>query len=149
MNNQSPIHITNLLVSAAEKWPNNPALTFSDTTRSWKETFQRCHAAATIYKSFGVGSGDRVAFLGFNSNILFENYFAPALIGAIFIPVNYRLSLREMIECVEDCTPTVLIVDPFFLDQARSMQKACESISTLVFAGPGETPEGLARRHTG
>ena len=143
MNNQSPIHITNLLVSAAQKWSNKPALTFSDKTRSWKETFQRCHAAATIYKSFGVGSGDRVAFLGFNSNILFENYFAPALIGAIFIPVNYRLSLREMIECVEDCTPTVLIVDPFFLDQARSMQKACESISTIVFAGPGETPEGM------
>ena len=90
--------ISRLLFRAADQWPDQPAITFSGATQSWLETRNRCHAAATLFHRLGVGTGDRVAYLGLNSNVCFESYYSPALIGAIFVPINHRLSLREMVD---------------------------------------------------
>ena len=145
--NKPPVKICTLLEEAAHKWPDKPAVTFNGRTQTWAETMQRCHSLASLLKRVGVARGDRVAYLGFNSNVLFESYYAPALIGAILVPVNYRLSLPEMIECVEDCTPKVLIVDPHFIAQSLAMRAACTSISSLIYAGREgsdmQTPEGM------
>lgn len=138
-----PVQICDLLEIAANKWPDKPAITFQNKTQTWSETFQRCHAAATMLKQAGVERGDRVIFLGLNSNVCYESYYSPALIGAILVPVNYRLSVREMIECVEDCAPKVLIVDAHYVEPAKAIQKACSSIGTVIYVGAEATPEGM------
>jgi len=132
-----------VLENAAKKWPDRPAITFENITRSWSQTYSRCHGAATFFQNVGVEKGDRVAYLGFNSNVCFESYFSPALIGATFIPVNYRLNVREMIECIEDCLPKVLIIDPHFVDQAREIAQCCPSIETIAYSGAAEIPPGM------
>lgn len=137
------IQICTLLETAANKWPDKPAVTFNGQTRSWAETASRCHGAATLFKNNGVEKGDRVAYLGFNSNVCFESYFSPALIAAVLVPVNYRLTLGEMIECIEDCTPKVLVVDSHFVEQAKEISQACSSLTNIVYAGDGELPEGM------
>ncbi len=135
--------ISAMLETAAEKWPNNPAVSFEGRTQTWTETFDRCRAAATLLKTEGVKEDDRVAYLGFNSNICFESYYSPALIGAILVPVNYRLSLREMIECVEDCAAKVLIIDPHFVQQALQIRQTCPSVTTVVYAGRDAVPDTM------
>ena len=132
----APIQICKILEATAAKWPQQPAITFLGQTQTWSETHARCRAAASYFKSVGVNKGDRVAFLGLNSNVCFESYFSPAFIGAILVPINYRLSLREMIECVADSAPKVLIVDPLFVEQSIAIKQACPSIAELIFAGP-------------
>ncbi len=143
METNQPVRITDLLFTAAEKWPEKPAITFLGKTQNWIETKNRCVAAATLFKNLGVQPGDRVAFLGLNSNVCFESYWSPALIGATMVPVNFRLALREMIECVQDCTPTVLIVDPHYLDQAQQIKEQCPSISAVVCCGDIDPPSGM------
>ena len=138
-----PTQISDLLFAAAEKWPEKPAITFREKTQNWLETKNRCHAAATILQRVGVKSGDRVAFLGLNSNVCFETYYSPALLGATMVPINYRLALREMIECVQDCTPTVLLVGENYLDQARQLQESCDSMTTIISCGDIEIPDDM------
>lgn len=144
---KTPVRIFELLETAAARWPEKPAISFEGETRTWRQTYQRCRAATTLLSGIGVKKGDRVAFLGFNSNVCYESYYSPAMIGAILVPINYRLSVREMIECVEDCLATVLIVDPHFVDQARQIQQSCSSVTTLVYAGSRikdePTPDGM------
>ena len=137
---RQPTKICNLLIKAAETWPDQPAISFEGKTQSWQETLNRCHAAATLLKSFGVNKGDRVAFLGLNSNVCFESYYSPAMIGAILVPVNYRLSVREMVECIEDCTPKILMVDYHFVSQAQEIRKHCNCITTVIVSGEKTTP---------
>lgn len=137
------VRMCDLLQTAAEKWPSQPAITFNGKTQTWLETQQRCHAAASFFKRAGVEKGDRVAFLGFNSNVCYESYYSPGMIGAILVPINYRLSLREMIECVEDCTPKILIVDSHFVEQARQIKAACPSVATILYAGDQEIPNDM------
>jgi len=91
----------------------------------------------------GVKQGDRVAYLGFNSRCCFESYYAPALIGAMLVTVNYRLSLREMIECIDDAGPRVVIVDAAHVDQAIAIRKGCNCVERLLFAGEGTTQTGM------
>lgn len=141
--NSSPTQIVKLLETAANKWPDKPAISFEGITRTWSQTLSRCHGAATLLRQCGVEKGDCVCYLGLNSNACFESYYSPAMIGAILVPVNFRLSLREMIECVEDCRPKVLIVDSNFLDQAIEIAQVCSSISTVVYAGSGEPPQKM------
>ncbi|MEZ5675792.1 MAG: AMP-binding protein [Thalassovita sp.] len=73
----------------------------------------------------GVAPGDRVAYLGQNSHWIAESYFSPSLIGAISVPLNYRLAEDEMVEVIADCTPEVLIVDRHFQDRAAALMQRC------------------------
>ena len=133
--------ISRLLFHAADQWPDKPAITFSGATQSWLETRNRCHAAATLFHRLGVGAGDRVAYLGLNSNVCFESYYSPALIGAIYVPINHRLSIREMVECIEDCTPKILIVDENFIEQAGHLLKVCASLKGVLCAAQSDLME--------
>ena len=129
---RQPTSICKLLITAAETWPDQSAITFEGKTQSWRETLNRCHAAATLFKNIGVEKGDRIAFLGLNSNICFESYYSPAMIGAVLVPVNYRLSITEMMECIEDCAPKILIVDSHFISQAQEIRKQCKWVTIVA-----------------
>lgn len=143
METNQPVRITDLLFAAADNWPEKPAITFLGRTQNWLETKNRCVAAATLLQNLGVQADDRVAFLGLNSNVCFESYWSPALIGATMVPVNFRLAVREMIECVQDCTPTILIVDSHYLEQAEQIMEHCSSLTHVIRCGDGDTPAGM------
>ena len=59
------------------------------------------------------------------------------------VPINYRLAVREMVECVQDCTPTVLIVDENYLTEARQLQESCDSVKTLIACGDNAASDGM------
>ncbi len=131
----SPIaSVAHLLEHAATTWPDLPAVTFADTTRSWADTARRCRNLAAAFQQLGVQRGARVAYLGFNSLTSFELFFAPALIGAILVPINFRLALGEMIECAEDARPELLVVDDDHLEQARALLRACPWLRAVIHA---------------
>ena len=124
-----------LLTEAAQYWPERPAVTYQGSTQTWRETLQRCRAQASVFAKSGVERGERVAYLGFNSNVCFEGYFAPSAIGAVFVPLNFRLAIGELIECLEDCTPRILLCEPAFLSQAVALFEACASLEHVFVTG--------------
>jgi long-chain acyl-CoA synthetase len=60
----------------------------------------------------GVQTGDRIGVLGKNSLEYFLLYGAAAAIGAIVLPINWRLSAEEVIFNLNDGTPKLLFADP-------------------------------------
>ena len=58
-----------LLTEAAARWPERPAVTYQGVTQTWHETLLRCRAQASVFAQAGIERGDRVAYLGFNSNV--------------------------------------------------------------------------------
>lgn len=69
----------------------------------------------------GVGAGDRVAFLAENTTDIFEVLFACERVGAILVPLNWRLAAPELAFIVEDCTPRVLIHEEQFAEVVRGL----------------------------
>ena len=135
--------IGDLLFNAAREAPDAPAVSFAGATRNWAELAARCRAAASLFARLGVGKGDRVALLGLNSAVCFESYYSPALIGAIFVPLNHRLAARELRECLEDCEPVVLLVEAGFAETARAMAGQCPFIRHLLVYGGGAAQPGM------
>lgn len=89
--------------------------------------------ARTLKHVYGVGRGDRIAFLGLNHPDLLYLFFSCARLGAIFLPLNWRLAVPEHLFILKDSTAKVLICDSDFEKHADSLRKDltdCEFISS-------------------
>ncbi|MEM8755498.1 MAG: long-chain fatty acid--CoA ligase [Pseudomonadota bacterium] len=98
----------------ARTTPDAPCWTdlHSDRAFTFAEAEDRCRRlAAHLKRACGVGRGDRVAVLAMNSTDVMEVHSACAKIGAIFLPLNWRLEAPEIDFIVEDASPRVLIHD--------------------------------------
>ncbi len=89
----------------------HPAVVFHDKVTSYSELADRVDQLADALQARGVGFGDRVAYLGNNHPSFVETLFATTLIGAIFVPLNTRLSPSEIHYQLGDCGASVLIVN--------------------------------------
>ena len=98
---------------------------------TYSELDIRSNKLAEWLQKNGVGKGDRVAILSHNCAEFFELEFACAKIGAIELPLNWRLTKPELEYILNDSTPTVLIYDSAFLDISLELQKDCQIKGTL------------------
>jgi fatty-acyl-CoA synthase len=70
--------------------------------------------ATALRERYGVEHGDRVAFLAQNGTDHFETMFACWKLGAIFVPLNWRLTPHELAAILEHCEPRVALHDAEF-----------------------------------
>ncbi len=78
--------------------------------------------ASVLAGRFEVGAGARVAVLSPNSSNIFEAQFACWKLGAIFVPLNWRLATPELQFIVGDSTPVVLLYDVAFSEKAAGLR---------------------------
>ena len=98
--------------------PDKVAVRFEGAEISYAALDRRIRSlAATLAAEHGVSSGDRVAYLGTNSPIVLELLFACARLGAIFAPLNWRLTAAELRAIVDHATPKLVVVDAEFTDR--------------------------------
>ncbi len=105
------IGLGNWMFQRARRSPARSALSFEGTTWSYAELQTRIDRLATSLREHGVCRGDRVGFLGLNQPAFFETLFAAARIGAIFVPLNFRLTGAELRYIINDAGVHTLIVD--------------------------------------
>lgn len=91
--------------------PKRRALTFEGVTWSYQELQHRIDCLATHLQLGGVGHRDRVGFLGLNQPAFFEALFATSRLGAIFVPLNFRLTGPELSFIICDAGIHTLIAD--------------------------------------
>ena len=86
----------------------------------------------------GIARGDRVAYLDFNDARFAITMFAAAHIGAVFVPLNFRLSVPEFIDTLNDCDASLLIAGPTFIPHIAQFRQACRCPRYLVSDRAGE-----------
>jgi fatty-acyl-CoA synthase len=84
-----------MLLQTARRLPDRPGLIWRDRVWSWAEIATRACAAAAGLRARGIGAGDRVLIHSRNNNAIFEGVWACWLIGAVWVPTNFRLSPPE------------------------------------------------------
>ncbi len=135
--------------------PDKPAAVDLHTNRSftYAEMNERTSRLATaLREEFSISRGDRVAVLAENNTNFFEMQFACWKLGAIFVPLNWRLTLPELEYIVGDATPDVIIHDDPFLENATKIAEICDirHRATWGESGAGEhaaTYEDLIAAH--
>lgn len=93
------------------------ALTFEGRDTSYAAFDALAGRVANGLIAAGVAPGNRVAFLGKNSDVYFEYWFGAAKAGVVLVPVNWRLAVPEIAYILADSGPKHVLVDPEFLDR--------------------------------
>jgi fatty-acyl-CoA synthase len=109
----------NWLENRARLTPEAVAVIDAKTNESWsyKELNRRAHSIACWLLRQGVKKGDRIALLAPNHISYFDLIFACQKMGAIFVPLNWRLSFDELRDIVADCSPVMIGLHVNFQDK--------------------------------
>ena len=84
----------------------------------------------------GIGAGERVATLAWNSYRHLEAYFAAPCSGRVLHTLNVRLSVEELAFIMNDAGDTVVLVDPDFIPLLEQALPSVPSIRQVVVLGP-------------
>jgi len=92
---------------------------------SYADLDRRANGLASALTALGISKGDRVALLAPNCAEYFELQFACGRIGAIMLPLNWRLTVPELEYILSDATPRLLVYDKDFAAAAQELAKRC------------------------
>ncbi|OBK95544.1 fatty-acid--CoA ligase FadD5 [Mycobacterium sp. 1165178.9] len=115
--------------------PKVTALRFLGKTLTWGDLRSRVAALADALSRRGVGFGDRVMILMLNRTEFVESVLAVNMLGAIAVPLNFRLTPAEIAFLVQDCEARVIVTEPVLAPVAAGVRDIESSLSTIVVAG--------------
>lgn len=130
--------------------PNKIALMQSGRTETYTDLDDRANRMARGLRERGIKRGDRLAFLGLNSIDLVETLFATAKLGAVFVPVNTRLTAPELRYVLTDSDAQLLVWQDGFGDVVAPNSdvvpdavclSAGDGGSDVVFDANGDAPD--------
>jgi len=126
---------TTQLARHALMQPTATALRFLGRTTTWGDLQRRVTALAGALSRRGVGSGDRVLILMLNRTEFIESFLAANLLGAIAVPVNFRMTPQEIAFLVSDCEARVVITEPVLAGVATAVRGLDPALSDVIVAG--------------
>jgi fatty-acyl-CoA synthase len=85
-----------------------------------------------VLQSFGVGQGDRVAYISPNTHAQLESFYAVSQIGAVLVPVNYRLTASDFAYMIQHSEASVVCAHPDYLDAVDSIRRHLPSVRHFV-----------------
>ena len=105
-----------------------------DGVRRWTydELFARVDRWSSALQTLGVRRGDRVAYIAPNTHAQLESFYAVPQIGAVLVPLNYRLSADEFRYLIDHSGATVVCAASEYLDAVDSIRAALTDVRHFV-----------------
>jgi fatty-acyl-CoA synthase len=123
------------LARHARKTPDQWALRFERSGRTYAELHERVSRLAQALHARGVGTGDRIAVLALNGMEAWESYLAGVRLGAIVVPVNFRLVADEVAYVLADSGATALVVDAALAGVGAKAREQAPDVATVLVIG--------------
>jgi len=109
--NFTPLSPLSFLQRSAEVYPNRLSIVHGSKKYTWSDTFKRSRQLASALTKKGVGKGDTVAVLCFNTPEIYEAHYGIPMIGAIINTINIRLDVDTISYILEHGEAKVVITD--------------------------------------
>ncbi len=130
-------NVADLVRQHAAERPSAPCLTFDGQTIDFRELDRRSSQVANALLGAGLGAGSRVAVIAKNSPVFYELVFGCAKAGVVLVPVNWRLSPREIADILDDASPRLVLADA---EQAAGLPEAARSTYAVMRLEPDYGP---------
>jgi fatty-acyl-CoA synthase len=138
------INIGEFMTRRAKLTPEREGLVCEGVRRTFKDLNERANRLAHVMKDLGVGHGDRVALLALNDPEYYDLYFGLGKIGAILVPINYRLAGPEIQFIVSDCGAKVFFFGKEYTDIVDSIRK---DVPSEEFIAISDSPPAWAKSY--
>lgn len=142
---QVPLLIDDFLNRAARLYPDKTAIVDGAKRFKYRQYQARVNQLSSALVDLGVSKGDRVCMLSPNSHYFLESFYATSQIGAVLVPLNYRLIEEDYRYILNHAGVTILLVDSDYtelIDNIRADLKTVEH--WIVCGGQGAVPSGWA-----
>jgi acyl-CoA synthetase (AMP-forming)/AMP-acid ligase II len=126
--------------------PDKPAILCQDREISYLRVHRESNRAARALLGAGARRGDRIAYLGHESELFYELALACAKAGTVFVPVNWRLTAPEVDHILRDSGAAVVFVEREYRAKAEELRGHLPSLRDIVqLDGPAGHDEGYQR----
>ena len=129
------------LLACAERHPEAIAIVDGEQRATYADLLERARSAAGGLNELGVAPGDRVAAVLKNRIETAVLYWASQWLGAVFVPLNWRLRPDELTYCVDDCGARVLAIEGASAEAAEAVP---ETPLIAIADAPAGTPLAAA-----
>jgi fatty-acyl-CoA synthase len=102
---------------------------------TYEQFFDRCDRWSTALQQLGVARGDRVATIAPNTHAQLEAFYAVPQIGAVLVPINYRLTPEDFVYIINHSGASVVCVDEEYLDAVDSIRDRIPGARDFVAFG--------------
>ncbi|HKB32804.1 MAG TPA: long-chain-fatty-acid--CoA ligase [Candidatus Dormibacteraeota bacterium] len=106
-----------------------------DLRLTYEQFFDRCDRWSAALQGMGVKKGDRVAYIAPNVHEQLESFYAMPQIGAVLVPINYRLTAEDFVYITSHSGAKVLCVYPDYLDAIDGVRDQLSGVEHFVSLG--------------
>ena len=113
-------------------YPDREAVVDGELRLTYEEFFARCDRWSSVLMTLGVQAGDRVAYIAPNTHALLESFYAVPQIGAILVPINYRLIADDFAYLINHSGALIVCVHSAYLDAVDSIRSQLPNVASFV-----------------
>ena len=120
-------------------YSDREAVVDGDLRLDYGQFFDRADRWSAALQGLGVRAGDRVAYIAPNTHAQLESFYAVPQLGAVLVPINYRLTPDDFVYIINHSGATVVCVDEDHLAQVDSVRDQLPDVRHFVaLRGGGE-----------
>ena len=113
-------------------YPKRDAVVDGDLRLNYEEFFSRCDGWSSALQALGVREGDRVAYIAPNTHAQLESFYAVPQIGAVLVPLNYRLIADDFAYLINHSGARVVCAHSDYLNVVDSIRSHIPDVSFFI-----------------
>jgi fatty-acyl-CoA synthase len=129
---ETPLTPLEFMRRARRLFGSKEAVVDGDVRFTYEEFFDRCDRWSAVLQRLGVKPGDRVAYIANNSHVNLESFYAVPQIGAVLVPINYRLVADDFAYIIAHSGAKVVCAAPEYLDAVDAIRARIPSVAAFV-----------------
>src|SRR6476646_5802035 len=127
---------------ARKLYPERVAVIDGDSRWTYAQCLDRCDRWSAVLQKLGISRGDRVAYLSPNTHAQLESFYAVPQIGAVLVPLNYRLTADDFVYLINHSGSRMVCADRDYLGTIDSIREQIPNVEQFV-ALTGEAEQWL------
>ena len=117
---------------ARRLYAGKEAVVDGDKRFTYAQFLDRCDRWSASLQKLGVAQGDRVAYIAPNTHTHLEGYYAVPQIGAVLVPINYRLLPEDFDYIINHCGANTVCVHPDYIDAVDGIREKLPNVKHYV-----------------
>ena len=117
---------------ARRLYPEREAVVDGDRRFTYAQFLERCDRWSAALQALGVGPGDRVAYIAPNTHAHLEAYYAVPQIGAVLVPINYRLLAEDFAYIINHSGAKVVCADGEYIETVDGIRGEIPGVEHYV-----------------
>lgn len=117
---------------ARRLYADREAVVDGELRLSYGQFFERCDRWSSTLQRFGLKPGDRVAYIAPNTHAQLESFYAVPQIGAVVVPINYRLTADDFAYIINHSGARIVCAHSDYLDAVDSVRAQLPNVERFV-----------------